>query len=163
MWRNLPPFMITVTVPLLCVYCCLSLCLSVSHSTLLPLYLSTPECNQCSGRVGEVMRGQRVQGQNEHEDHTHEQQHTCEQCSLHKQVWFSPSMHVYALGICYFSLLCQFRPEVTGGSVIHLFLFQDQFPFRQFRGKPRERRPAAWLAQRLLNFCSFWPRSSAPL
>ena len=48
----------------------LSLSLYVSHSTLLPLYLSTPECNQFSVGVGELMRGRRVQGLNEYGDHT---------------------------------------------------------------------------------------------
>ena len=48
----------------------LSLSLYVSHSTLLPLYLSTPECNQFSVGVVELMRGRRVQGLNEYGDHT---------------------------------------------------------------------------------------------
>lgn len=40
-------------VPLLCVVCVsLSVRRCVSHSTLPPLYLSTPECNRCSGGVG---------------------------------------------------------------------------------------------------------------
>ena len=56
-------------VPLLYVFC-------VSHSTLLPLCLSTPECNSCSGGVGEVIGGQRVQGQVSMEI-PHEQQLTC--------------------------------------------------------------------------------------
>ena len=58
-----------------CVLLCVSLSFGVcvSHGTLLPLYLSTPECNWCSGGVEEVIKEQRVQGQGRSMEITHTQ------------------------------------------------------------------------------------------
>ena len=54
---------------------CLSVSLSLSLFLILPSSACcTPECNQCSGRVGEVIRRQRVKGQTDtcraHQQHT---------------------------------------------------------------------------------------------
>ena len=51
-----------------------SLCL-ISHSTLLPIYLSTPEGNWCSGGVGEVKMAESA-GALGGTSHTHTHTHT---------------------------------------------------------------------------------------
>ena len=102
--------------------CCvfrLSVCVCGSRSTLLPLYLSTPERNQCSGGVGEVITGQRVQGQ--------AAAHLWGVLSPHHfllcrgQVWFSASMHVAGRWAFVVLVHCV-HLGWSGGSVIRLFV-----------------------------------------
>lgn len=122
---------------------------------------SSPECNQCSGGVGEVMRGQSVQGEVSMKI-THELQHTCEECSLltffcslYKHVCVLTSMHGQVLRLCYFSLLCAggcYSSFLFVLGVVSIYVVQWETQVTM----------AHCVVQHLPIFCSFWSGIFSP-
>lgn len=144
-----------------CLDCQSGLCceLNVVQSTIQKLHCKTNYCDSslpplCLSVISapvewEVIRGQRVQRQES--IRSHESQHTCEECSLLTFSFFFFFFSCASMlgdGVMLFQFVYRW--------LLFVFCFQDQFLFRQSRGRRREQRPTAC-------FCSFCPVSSVHL